>query len=984
MPNGDPESGIVSAVTLATSSSGQDTSETPRNVQIRNQRKRSPAAVPIWAPFPWLTLGRLMTGVVVLILVVVIATVPIVLLVPSSNAGNDTATKTTPTTPKTKGNVTDIVSDSGSTPSNTNANSVSTPSPTASSSSSPTVDVTDEPLVWSQLGQNLDGPSGDLKHFGYDVALSEDGQYFWVGGIGILQLFRKVVDSRNVYGWEQAADLSQMYDSPVQALAVSKSDPETGRFSLIAGAPFFHNNVGVARVFAQDPNTNEWIQRGEPIYGDYNLDFAGYDVSMDGSGTRVAIGADQKEIGNGYVKVLDYEVNDNKWVVQYVISGNDINAICGKSVALTHDGSRLFMGALYGNTDRQSYIGSAQLYHLIPGTSKTFLIHKIDDNTKPGEQGDSFFGNKIAMSADGSMLAAGSWAGSYSKVHTRVVSKNPLNEQNATTDRYVPLGDEVVQVNPDTEFSMGLEFSQDGSIMVIGAPRADTVGLVENGAAFVYRTNSKKNSVTLAAIIPGQVSGELMGGQFSLSGDAKTLALAALWNNAKGYGSGQARVYWVNSSESAYPTISLSPSTSISPSSSPTLTPIYLSQYGPDIDGPDVDNKFGISSAVSRDGRYVCAGGTGTLRLYESVVASDGERAWEPTADLSDMFDSTVLSVAMSDADPIDGSPTIVVGTPYTNDNSGAVFVLAKKGPDAADEWATRGDPLRGAEQDRFGQDVAVDGDGARVAVAASQTQQQFTGYVRVLDYDADANTWTAQYEVHGNAIGFCGMSAALSRDGDLLFTYAAYPNQERQTWVGAVWLFRLVPSSNDVSVVYRMEDHTSPPDAGDYLFGMHMAMSDDASVLIAGSPNSDYVKIHAKATHDDGNGTVVEWYEPFGEETVYGFPGTQFGTSVAASPDGSFVAVGAPAHDGGHEDAGVSFLYALDASENSVSVVGEVRGRSVGDGVGYGSMSFSGDSTMLVTSSAFRDANGLRDSGQVYVYWTNVTSDDDGGYGYA
>ena len=103
-------------------------------------------------------------------------------------------------------------------------------------------------------------------------------------------------------------------------------------------------------------------------------------------------------------------------------------------------------------------------------------------------------------------------------------------------------------------------------------------------------------------------------------------------------------------------------------------------------------------------------------------------------------------------------------------------------------------------------------------------------------------------------------------------------------------------------------------PGSGDY-FGSSLAMDSTGTFLIAGAP------------YDDGDGLdsgKVYAYEWDGEDWVMlgdaltGPSGSQFGTSVAISPDGRFLIVGAPASNKNGDRSGEVFTYVLQGNSDT------------------------------------------------------------------
>jgi len=71
------------------------------------------------------------------------------------------------------------------------------------------------------------------------------------------------------------------------------------------GANNNDSNSGHVRIYEWIPITNLWEKIGEDIDGDTAGDRSGWSVSMNAAGNRVAIGAPQNTSGPGYTSVYD-------------------------------------------------------------------------------------------------------------------------------------------------------------------------------------------------------------------------------------------------------------------------------------------------------------------------------------------------------------------------------------------------------------------------------------------------------------------------------------------------------------------------------------------------------------------------------------------------------------------------------------------------------------------------------------------------------
>ena len=125
-------------------------------------------------------------------------------------------------------------------------------------------------------------------------------------------------------------------------------------------------------------------------------------MSLSADGLRLAVGAPQNAgngAGSGQVRVFDWDAG--AWVQAGVdIDGEAAGDAFGSSVALSADGLRLAVGAT-ANDGNGSNAGHVRVFYWSAGA---WVQSSQDlDGEAPGDA----FGSSVALSADGSRLAAG-------------------------------------------------------------------------------------------------------------------------------------------------------------------------------------------------------------------------------------------------------------------------------------------------------------------------------------------------------------------------------------------------------------------------------------------------------------------------------------------------------------------------------------------------------------------------------------------------
>ena len=176
-----------------------------------------------------------------------------------------------------------------------------------------------------------------------------------------------------------------------------------GMAMLLLGAAFVSFPGGA--VLAD----SSFSQIGDDINGEAADDFSGYSVAMSADGSRVAIGAINND-GNGSDagQVRVYTLVNGVWTQTGAdIDGEAAGDNAGVSVAMSADGSRVAIGALYngptsvGGGGPGSSAGQVRVYTLVNGVW-TQTGTDID-----GEGATDNAGGSVALSADGSRVAIG-------------------------------------------------------------------------------------------------------------------------------------------------------------------------------------------------------------------------------------------------------------------------------------------------------------------------------------------------------------------------------------------------------------------------------------------------------------------------------------------------------------------------------------------------------------------------------------------------
>jgi hypothetical protein len=461
-------------------------------------------------------------------------------------------------------------------------------------------------------------------------------------------------------------------------------------------------------------------------------------------------------------------------------------------------------------------------------------------------------------------------------------------------------------------FGTSVALSDDGTTLVVGASgeRSSATGIDGDqtddslpiaGAAYVFVrdvTGEWSQQAYVKASNPGQA--DRFGQSVALSSDGNTLAIGAFLEDSNATG----------------------------------------------IDGDQANDAFPNSGAV-----YVFvrdAAGQWSQQAYVKASNADAFDHFGDVIALSDSGDTLAVGAYQesSNAVGIDGNQA-----DSSSFNAGAAYVFVR---DAADQWSQQAyiKASNTGQQDYFGINVALSGDGDTLAVGATGESSSATGIdgdqgggagssgaVYVFVRDA-ADQWSQQAYVKASntdPTDYFGHGIALSDDGDTLVV-GAPGESSNATGIGGDQDDDSLSDSGAVYVLVRdgagQWSHetyikATHPDSNDY-FGMAVALSDDGTVIAVGANGEDgnATGIGGDEANDSlsAAGAVYVLVREMGQWSHQAYvkasnPGAsdEHGLGLALSVDGQTLAVGAFAEDGGA--SGISGNQADDSAPNAGAV---------------------------------------------------------------
>lgn len=209
--------------------------------------------------------------------------------------------------------------------------------------------------IWSQIGQEIVGDApGDVS--GSSIALSDNGSVIAIGAVGNddngansgqVRVFE--YDGNN---WiQKGQDLNGM--SALDYFGRSVAINNNGNRIVVGANGSDAAGLDAGQTFIYEYNGSSWVQLGSEINGEESGDLSGNQVSMNGTGNIVAIGAPSHNgaAGNaGQVRIFMFDGNDWTQLGQE-IEGEGSNDSIGDldNVGLSHSGHVVAIGSNWNN-----------------------------------------------------------------------------------------------------------------------------------------------------------------------------------------------------------------------------------------------------------------------------------------------------------------------------------------------------------------------------------------------------------------------------------------------------------------------------------------------------------------------------------------------------------------------------------------------------------------------------------------------------------
>lgn len=397
------------------------------------------------------------------------------------------------------------------------------------------------PLGWQKLGDKVKGKLGN-ENAGKTVATSADGLTVALGSPNYD--YQGTDRGRViVYTWDQTQNNWLIKGAPINgesrvdqagsAVALSANGNR-----LIIGAPGNDNNgenSGQAKVYQWDELTQAWQQLGASIAGLRFGDLAGGAVDISADGNTIAVAAKlhngAKGGNSGHTRLFTWNAAQASWQpLGKAIDGEKSgDGVSDYAIALAANGQRVAIGASAndGNGSNSGHTRVFEWNELLQTWQQ--LGGDVDGMAK----GD-FSGYAVDLSADGNIVAIGAPANDdngRNSGHTRILRWNGSQWQ--------PLGKPIAGEAARDNAGVAVALSASGLTVVIGAPENDGKHGADSGQARVYEwSNTSAGWIQLAGDIDGDRAGDFFGSSVAISADGSILTVGAPFSDDVGVNNG--------------------------------------------------------------------------------------------------------------------------------------------------------------------------------------------------------------------------------------------------------------------------------------------------------------------------------------------------------------------------------------------------------------------------------------------------------------
>ena len=383
---------------------------------------------------------------------------------------------------------------------------------------------------------------------------------------------------------------------------------------------------------------------------------------------------------------------------------------------------------------------------------------------------------------------------------------------------------------------------------------------------------------------------------------------------------------------------------------------------------PAQDDRFGRSVSLSADGNTAIVGAwlssvSSTFAGAAYIFTRSGS-TWSQQQRLlaSDIQATDYYGVSVSISN--DGN-TAIVGSAYEDTggtDAGAAYIYTRSGSTWSEQQKIVASNAGG--NDRFGESVAISGDGDTVIVGAPFEDTGNSNGGAAYIFTRSGSTWSQQTILTASDAGNTdnlGWSVYISNDGNTAIAGAPYHNTSGNTNSGAAYIFTRSGStwSQQQKIV------ASDPQMDDN-FGISVSISGDGNTAIAGARYEDTNGSNAGAAYIfTRSGSTWSQQQKIQSDDIQA--GDEFGISTALSGDGDTAIVGAHWEDTTADKAGSAYIFTRSGS--TWSQIKKLNASNAGQSDRFGfSVAISNDERTAIVGSEFEDT-GASNVGSAYIF---------------
>ncbi|TNF66425.1 MAG: DUF4347 domain-containing protein [Gammaproteobacteria bacterium] len=624
-----------------------------------------------------------------------------------------------------------------------------------------------------------------------------------------------------------------------------------------------------------------------------------------------------------------------------------------------------------------------------------------------GEAADDHFGHANSLSGDGSRIAIGSPVnndGAALAGHVRVFDWDGSS--------WVQVGSDLDGENGNDSFGTSVSLSDDGNRLAVGIIFYDaSVGNSNEGQVKIYDWDGT-NWVQVGNDIDGEAAVDYSGGSVALSANGNRVVIGAANNDGGGGSSGHMRVYEYNGSawvqlgadidgfainQQLGDEVAISADGNRVAGAAPDINGNYVVIYEWDgaswnVVGSAIGNGsstagFGIS--LTDDGNRIAIGSpeaasdAGRVRIYDwngaAWVQAGSDIIGEAANDLSGGRKRVSITG--------DGSLLAIGATLNGLFNNGHVRLYQWDGID----WVQVGNDINGeSADDRSGFQTTISRDGSRVAIGAINNNGingADSGHVRVYQLTTSTPTIALNYTIGDGQVVVQDELAVADVDDDNMESATIYFSNN---YVNGEDVLSFTPTVN-ISFSWTAATGTLVLTGTDTKAAYAEALASVTYENIGASPTASIREVtYLVDDGDDPSNNVtadinvivpntppeldfVSFEQVSTDILAEAVFGDNFGYAVAASSDGSIVAISDRTNSEGGSARGDVRIFELQAG-SWVQLGDDIGGVSNGDQSGW-SVDLSDDGMRVVIGAPVHNGSAGTDSGHARIFEYNGTA---------